>query len=385
MKGKSHRQFVLIALALISVGSLIHLFSSIRNTPTFIDEENLISAAKNFFTHGDYSPYLVNIFDPGVSSGLWCTFPSGIAATFGAPLSQIRLTSYLFSLIMISLGAVSYLRYRGFKGISLFSLTLSGLGLFFGFIPYPVGALLTLGEIPALGYLALGLSLLSRYPLVGSFILGISVFGGKMVNIAFCIPVLFFWVWSQNIHWRGALKMLLSFVAPEFLWFGIIFIYAGIAEGLQWIEGLFHMIFWMGTLAAGKTSNRIPFLDRFTNPALEWSGYPVALKIKIILMLLVPLVLLVVLLAKQKISPRSNLKFLDYPILTALACGEMVFGFWYFALHPFMWLRHIQLAVAVGLGCLRWVMVQALKAPEKKLAYFGTLGLMALLLLSRLR
>src|SRR5258708_3202980 len=97
---KNFNKIILICLALVSMVGLSILFRSVIGTSSFIDEDNFIAASSNFISHGNYSPHLENSFDPGVSVGIWCNFPSGIAASLGAELPQIRFVSYLFSLLM---------------------------------------------------------------------------------------------------------------------------------------------------------------------------------------------------------------------------------------------------------------------------------------------
>ena len=42
-------------------------------------------------------------------------------------------------------------------------------------------------------------------------------------------------------------------------------------------------------------------------------------------------------------------------ILDALIVGQLIFAVWYFCLHPYMWIRHLQPALIVGMGILLWI------------------------------
>jgi hypothetical protein len=351
-----------IILAILGVlAASVVLLKHIHSVP-FIDETYVVAAAKNLILEHNYSTPEFPVFSSLISTGFWSAYPSGIAAALGASKSAIRSTAFYFCCLMLLLSlrfALEQLRMSRFEKNTW---PFIFLGVFFTYIPYPESAVMSLGEIPSCAYLLIGLVLLMRkniYP--GFCLLGVSVFGGKMVNSAFVVPLIVLFTFApltlapQKMTLKEQLKPLAGFLTPFFIWILIIALCAGPQIALQWITDFFGNLGSFSKLASGMSATpvtqHVPFLSRFSNPDLEWVHYPLLMKLKIIFLLLAPSIITFWLRQKEIKKGLSKWIFQN-PLLSGLLVGQWIFTIWYFGIHPKMWIRHLQPALIVGMGLL---------------------------------
>jgi hypothetical protein len=358
---KDDRKILVYYIIFASLGLLaaVSVFLLNHNIAPFFDEVELnIPAAKNFFLHGRYALFSVG-YNSEITSGLWCTFPSGIAAAyFNAPLPVIRTVCYVFNSLLLFIAArLGLNQLKELSNVKKNLLAVTLVGLFFSLVPYPPGFFLTLGEVPAGGYFGIGLALLSQSILLGFFFIGVAVYGGKTVYTAFAIPLLLTHFLANN---RGTyfsrIKPLWALLLPQILWIMLIFVTLGIQGALDWFRQLYNMFLFYTQAASGSGrfahATQVTFFDRLSK--LEWASYSVSLKLKIILLLMLPTIL--TFLSFRKDIQRSGLIgwIKKHPILPALNVGLWIFTIWYFTIHPFMWARHVQPALIVGFGVIVW-------------------------------
>lgn len=323
--------------------------------PPFIDETNFIQSARNLLVRGSYAPDSWQPFDPGVSSGFWTTLPSGVASLLGGGLFAVRATSFAFSLSLLTVAAHLLLglagRAQSLPWIQRLSISLCAAASVLWIVPYNEGAFSTLGEFPSVAYLGIGIALLGHKRFSwGAFFLGVSVFGGKWVNLAFALPVLGMSLLTQRASLKSKAGWFLAFCAPEFLNFAVILLTQGPGFLWDWFARVGSMFVNFGRLASGAAQSKSEaprWYHRLGDPRLEWVNYSRDRKSRILITLFLPAWVWAAafLGAKQK----RLLTFKNSTIL-ALFAGQAVFAIWYFFLHPFMWVRHVQPALIVGAG-----------------------------------
>ncbi|MDZ4677653.1 MAG: hypothetical protein SGI74_09110 [Oligoflexia bacterium] len=348
---------ILLAILGFLVASLI-LAKHIYSAP-FIDETYVIGSAKNFILEGNYATPEFPVFSSLISTGFWSSYPSGIAAALGADKPTIRTTFFYFCCFMLLLCLRMALGHFQLSKLEKNTWPFIFLGIFLNYIPYPESTVMSLGEIPACAYLFLSLLFLYKNNIsVGFCLLGVSVFGGKMVNMAFALPLLTLYTFNiQKKSLTERLKPLLCFLIPFFIWDTIIAFCAGPQVAARWVFDFFGNLESFSKLAIGKgfTPADVPrqtLLSRFSNPDLEWVHYPLLLQLKIIFLLGVPTAISFWV-YRNEIKTMGLFKWCFHrPLISALLVGQWIFAFWYFGVHPQMWIRHVQPALVIGIALL---------------------------------
>jgi len=362
----------LMCLTLLGILNMIFIVKSGLKAPYFVDESNFIKCAQHFLSQGIYSLPEYPPFNPtSTTAGLPTTFPGGVAAVFGFDMVGIRIVSFLFSFFMIGIPTFmvvnaksqSHFSFKSFWGEFLWSLFF--LTFFFSYLPYIEGSYQSLGEVPSAGYLAIGLVMLSdkkNFSRVWGFgFVGVSIWGGKFINAAFGFPLLFFYLTFCSPSKKEAIKAGLGFFGFQILWTLFIFLRLGWQGGLDWLSSYFGMFVQLGSFSLGSfghTSDPLTqptshsLFVRLHDPHLEWAGNPLILKIKIVLFLFFPALLFICKFVKSSGMKPVKTWFADNYILGALSVGNIAFAIWYFFLHPYMFIRHVQPALLVGLGTL---------------------------------
>ncbi len=351
MKNTLLVRFLVSALAVLAVAALIE---PRLEQSHFVDETGVIESAHNFFAHFNYTPHGWKDFAPEVSTGLWCSFPSGIASVMGMNIQSIRLIFSLYCLVLLFFVAFLALRRSGkLIGPDLFFYSAVIVGLFVTFIPYPDCIILSLGEFPSLAFMGIGSAIFAPHSLLASFFWGLSAFGGKIVNLAFVVPALFLYCLASH---RGRFKLVLSFLSPHFLWIGIILLAVGPAGLARWYRFSFEVFGTFYRIATQPpeltTKIPIPIWERFSDPTLEWVGYPFLLKFKILFFMIAPTIVTIIL-EKKRLRELGLVKWArNNFMISGMLLGQWVFFIWYFFVHPYMWIRHLVPALGVGFGIL---------------------------------
>ncbi len=307
-------------------------------------------------------------------------FGSGIGASvffFGGDLLHSRIAvAVLDTLIAIIIG-FSLFRYWSFGMLqsSLGASLIWGLSVTTPFaLPYWHGFIFNLGELPGALIIGLGLLAWARRPHLAAFCWGLAAWHTKPVY--FPVPLLLTLVsgWSIQAPPRSKMYQVISqlamFTLPLILWLSFAAARFGIAEAvnqLTTIAGFIGLVRYshqefqpLHQLSKMGSPLSITYLiSRLQDPLLEWSQtyYTLGTKLKVIALSLGSVAVTLFGLYKQRPADRR-----PFTTLASLALLLMVlaYTYWWFMLHPTMYMRHFQPALYIGLGLWIFWLLQIL-------------------------
>lgn len=343
---------ILLVLALVTSlnagRSLVH-YADVW--PFHVDELTYTQAAVNFFRSGNYTSDLyTGNFQPAISTGLAVTWPSAIAWAFNSNLFVSRLVvgGAVWSLYWI----VGWLFLRG-QALS-FPLTIGliagvwSLSLFI--VPNAPLLLTNMGELIGALWVGLGLLLLRKSPYAAALCWGVAVWFCKFIYSPVVIGFGVSWFMTSPEQWvtrlRRGIVCFCLFLTPFLLWLAIIWLRFDGTAVLSWLQAT------LGFTAHGQqwlsqSPQVFGLIARLNSPDLEWHSYAWDWKVKILILTLGSITLSTgLLLARSRLVTD---RMTGWIILVVIGCIS-AYTAWYFLWHSFMWIRHLQPALYLGLG-----------------------------------
>jgi hypothetical protein len=330
-----------------------------------LDEVQGVRIAVNFFTYGQHA---IDISKPqyGAYEGIWSvgivsSWPAGVGWLVGGTMfaARVAITIYCFALA-IALGVyVVHTMVPSFRPVAL-PLSFVACYLMLTLVPgTPHLVVQVLGEVSGALVLAWGIALVPTRSRLAAFVLGLCVWHTKFVYGAVAGLVL---IWSAARRTeplpkraRFLLAQVVLFLLPMLAWITLIWVQTG-SEGLfVWMHDR-ERLFRLGSYTdVGVSTDLQSFAARLASPEVEWSRYATEVKVKIVVLLVLPTAWLV-----REIVARWRRGRRD-PALDLLQvglCAAFVSSaWWYFVSHRYMWLRHVTPFLLIGLGVLLYAAV----------------------------
>ncbi len=350
-RGTPPRWEAAVLIAAAAVLTLADLGKAVRladRLTYFVDEVVNTEAAVSFFRHGNYtSTPIGGVFPPAISSGLVATWPSALPFLVGdGTLFQARVCLGVWCWFAGFALALTFLRRRGVDwplGAALAAFAWATLYL----VPYAQGHVQNLGEIAGALTLGWGALLLRERPLLGGAALGAAVVGGKLLYLPAALALAAVDIapaarGSSHARRRAAL-VVLGLVLPLAVHQAWIAVGFGPTRVGEWWAAFVRFVADGGSGLGSGTA--LPLAERLRT--LEWHAYPGVVRYRI---LLFTAGAAVAVLAALPLRRRLELPRGAPARLVAVAVVIGVSLAWYLWRSPFMYIRHIQPAMLLGLG-----------------------------------
>lgn len=357
-------------IILLTVNSARIVYRSIYSEKPFVDEIIFAKDWRNFFRALEFNK------DGNTQLGGW-VHGSGIAGSglggavfsLGGDLLSSRVVVSAIDALTAMLIGVSFFR-RWSIGLlpALFgSCLIWGATITTPFaLPYWHGFTLNLGEFPSVLWIGLGLVCVARRPHLAALLWGVAAWHTRLMVLP--VPLLLTFVSAFTIpgplqaKGRQLTRLMVMFLLPLGAWLLICALLFGVSEATKWLITTLSLI-GLGqgggqaiTMhpSAFLASSGNPFslshlISRLHDPHLEWSMpfYSLGTKLKVIILSLGSIAITLFGLYKQRPADRRS-----FTTLASLALIVMVlaYTYWWFLLHPTMWMRHFTPALYIGLG-----------------------------------
>ena len=233
-------------------------------------------------------------------------------------------------------------------------------------LPYWHGFTLNLGELPGALGIGFGLVSSSRKPRLAALIWGLVAWHTKLVYFPTLLLLILASAWSHpgpiRLKAHRLASLTFMFLTPMIGWLVLVSLHINLAEATKWLSTTLSFVgLGQGTGAPGgmhplpsALSTGIPFslshlISRLHDPHLEWSQSFITFgtKLKVVALSLGSVGITLAGLASQRPADRRA-----FTTLASCALSVMVlaYTYWWFMLHPTMWMRHFQPALYIGLG-----------------------------------
>ena len=358
-------------IILLTVNSARIVYRSIYSEIVFVDEWAYTLSIFNLLS--SLTPAGADISGIERYVGGSGIFGSGIGASvffLGGDLLYSRVTvATLDTLITLFIGFSLFRRWffgplQSILGANIFW----GLSVTTPFaLPYWHGFIYNLGELPGAILVGLGLVACARRPHLAAFFWGLAAWHTKPVYFPVPLLLTLACAWSFPVPIRGKLSKLASlfsiFLLPLFIWLIFAAVRFGIAEATNQVTtiagfiGIYsqtHQDF-QPLYQLSKIGNPLSFshlISRLNDPHLEWSMSYISFgtKLKAVALSLGSVVITLAGLASQRPADRRAFTTLASGALSVMV---LAYTYWWFMLHPTMWMRHFQPAMYIGFGL--WV------------------------------
>ncbi len=351
---------ILLGLALVTSLNAWHSLVHYADLwPFGVDELTYTQSAVNFFRSGNYTSDIYSgDFQSAISTGLAASWPGAIAWAFHSDLLTSRLVVggvvwafyLLVGWLFLRQGAFSF-PLTAFLIAGTWSASLL-------IVPNAPLILMNMGELVGALWIGLGLLLMRRSPYLAALSWGIAVWSCKFIYSAPVIGLGAAWVITLSEPWpqrfRRAAIFLFWFFVPLGLWLTIIWVRFDRTTVQAWLQGMLtwaqrSIARWAPYDARGldQAPNVSGLIARLNSPELEWRSYAWDWKIKIAALSVGSIALsLGLLLGLPRLVPDKR------TWLFALAVTACVgaYTLWYFLWHPYMYIRHFQPALYLGLS-----------------------------------
>jgi hypothetical protein len=225
--------------------------------------------------------------------------------------------------------------------------------------PYWFGFMYNLGELNSILLIGLGLALLSKKPYWSAFIFGVAIWHGKIIYSPIIAAIFLGDTLTRKFSPKQSVihfvNLVLISLSPLVLWIIFTYFRLGMGSLILWLKG---QLSWADNMKESHQSlkvilsHRTYWMDRFTSPDLEWSRYTMGTKIKDLLFSLGAILMTSLsLVFSQRITNLVSPKARLISFLAVLCVAG--YSFYFFFLHPYMYQRHFQPALYIGLGL--WV------------------------------
>ena len=231
-------------------------------------------------------------------------------------------------------------------------------------LPYWHGFILNLGELLGALVIALGLLVCARRPHLAAFCWGLAAWHTKPVIFPVPLLLIFASAWSIPAPIRSKLRqfvrLLSTFLLPLVFWLLFISARFGVAAAATHLTTFGGFIgLYAGHLqeaqplyqlkSIGNPLSVARLMSRLQDPHLEWSQsyYTLGTKIKIVSLSLGSVAVTLLGLYHQRPADRRLFTTSASWVLMVMV---LAYTYWWFMLHPTMWMRHFQPALYIGLG-----------------------------------
>ena len=233
--------------------------------------------------------------------------------------------------------------------------------------PYWLGFTYNLGELPGALWIGLGLVAATRRPHLAALCWGVAAWHTRLMLLP--VPLLLTFARALTIprplldKAQRLATVTLMFLLPVVAWLLVCSVLFGVVEASRW---LFTTLSLIGLGQGGGqaiTMHPSTLLALAGNPLsvsrlmsrlqeLEWSQgfYTLGTKIKIVSLSLGSVAVTLLGLYQQRPADRRPFTTLASWVLMVMV---LAYTYWWFMLHPTMWMRHFQPALYIGLGL--WV------------------------------
>ena len=231
-------------------------------------------------------------------------------------------------------------------------------------LPYWHGFVYNLGELPGALVIALGLLVCARRPHLAAFCWGLVAWHTKPVIFPVPLFLIFASAWSIPAPIRSKLRqivrLLSTFLLPLIFWLLFISARFGVAAAATHLTtfggfiGLYPGHYQVAQplyqlKSIGNPLSVARLISRLQDPHLEWSQsyYTLGTKLKVVSLSLGSVAVTLLALYKQRPADRHPFTTLASWVLMVMV---LAYTYWWFMLHPTMWMRHFQPALYIGLG-----------------------------------
>ncbi len=233
-------------------------------------------------------------------------------------------------------------------------------------LPYWLGFTYNLGEFPGTLWIGLGLVCAARRPRLAALCWGVAAWHTRLMLLP--VPLLLTFVSAFTIpgplqaKGRQLTSLMSMFLLPLAAWLLICVLLFGVPEATKWLIATMSLLgFGSGApqtitihpatlLASSNNSFSLSHLiSRLDDPHLEWSQgfYTLGTKLKVIILSFGSVAVTLFGLYKQRPADRRPFTTLASVTLIVMV---LAYSYWWFMLHPTMWMRHFQPALYIGLG-----------------------------------
>ena len=370
---------MLVCIILLTVNSARIVYRSIFSEKPFVDEIGFIRTYADFFKAFGYSNDGITKLNFWIlGSGIAGSGLGGAVFSLGGDLLHSRaIVSAFDALAAVLIGVCLFRRWS----IQLLP-ALLGASLIWSStvttpfaLPYWLGFTFNLGELPGALWIGLGLVAASRRPHLAALCWGVAAWHTRLI----WLPVLLLLTFASAltiprpilVKAQRLATLTLMFLAPMVAWLVVCSVLFGVVEASRW---LFTTLSLIGLGQGGGqaiTMHPSTLLASAGNPfsvsrlmsrlqELEWSSfYTLGTKIKIVSLSLGSIAVTLFGLYQQRPADRRPFTTLASWVLMVMV---LAYTYWWFMLHPTMWMRHFQPALYIGLGLwIFWLLQLSLR------------------------
>ena len=366
----------------LTVNSARIVYRSIYSEKPFVDEIVLTRDYTDFFEALSYSNGGVTKLGFWVhGSGLAGSGLGGAVFSLGGDLFHSRaIVSSFDALAAVLIGVCLFQRWSiellpALLGASLiWSATVTTPFA----LPYWLGFTYNLGELPGALWIGLGLVAATRRPHLAALCWGVAAWHTRLMLLP--VPLLLTFASALTIPRPLVLKaqrlatVTLMFLLPMVAWLLVCSVLFGVVEASRWLFTTLSLIglgqgggqaitMHPSTLLAssGDELSVARLMSRLQDPHLEWSQgfYTLGTKIKVVSLSLGSVAVTLLGLYRQRPADRRPFTTLASWLLMVMV---LAYTYWWFMLHPTMWMRHFQPALYIGLGLwIFWLLQLSLR------------------------
>ena len=361
---------MLVCIILLTVNSARIVYRSIFSEKPFVDEIGFIRTYADFFKAFGYSNDGITKLNFWIlGSGIAGSGLGGAVFSLGGDLLHSRaIVSAFDALAAVLIGVCLFRRWSiqllpALLGASLiWSATVTTPFA----LPYWLGFTYNLGELPGALWIGLGLVAVTRRPHLAALCWGVAAWLTRLMWLP--VPLLLTLASALTLPRPLLVKvqrlatMTLMFLMPMVAWLLVCTVLFGVAEATGWLvtalgyiglgkQGFYAIEIHPSTLlaSAGNPFSVSRLMSRLQNPHLEWSQgfYTLGTKLKVVSLSLGSIAVTLLGLYKQRPADRRPFTTLASSVLMVVV---LAYTYWWFMLHPTMWMRHFQPALYIGLG-----------------------------------
>ena len=355
------------------------------------DESMGIFQSTNLYLHGIFSTApngeLAPRWDCGGTSGILSIWPTGLGFMLGKNLFTGRL---FFQIYLLSiLGLLTFFGFDLFKfqksWPKILTVTcLNYLALLFSVNYVQQSAINQLGEVPGGLILACGFALLYRSPMLSAVFLGAACFLTKSLYFPFAALALctilvreFFEKVDIKSFYKRTSKIIFSFFSMALLWNIVVFFLGGLRAvklmnfyNQETTKSNYHWHFATPLEISWWPKDFFSFLySRLfaASSITEWPGYALIDKVRILMFLVLPVVILLYLGVKN-FRPFLNQRKDKLILYFGGSALFFVYTVWFFVLHRRMFIRHAEPILICGYYFWMAFIISYIKTKPKEFA-----------------
>ena len=357
-------------IILLTFNSARIVYRSIYSEIPFVDEIAITRAHYMFLMiHTPAGESVTTLDSVAHSSGIVGSGLGAAVFVLGGDLLHSRITvAALDTLLAILIGVALFRSWSfGLAPAVLCATLIWGLTVTTPFaMPYWPGFTMNLGEFPGALVIGIGLSVVATSPGLAALIWGAAAWHTKPLYfpVSLLMTITSALTYSKAItgKTRGLFVYIAIFLFPLITFVTLIGFRYGIDEAASEFVYPFRLLFLSEGAGVITTFSPLHLLlnnthplslshliSRFHDPHLEWSQsfYTLGTKIKVVSLSLGSVAVTLLGLYMQRPADRRPFTTLASWVLIVMV---LAYSYWWFMLHPTMWIRHFQPALYIGLG-----------------------------------